>query len=137
VLLEGRCPAYLTPERFWTNQQRPDANRARADAGGAVREGPSLLGGLLVCGRWGQRLMVSYSGRASRLRYSCSRAAIEYAAPQCQGLAGRILDELVAAQVLTALQPAALELSLTAADDLEQQREQLHHHWQQQQERAR
>lgn len=137
ILLEGRCPAYITPERFWTNQQRLDANRARADAAGAVRDGPSLLGGILVCGRCGQRLMVSYAGRASRLRYSCSRAAIEYAAPQCQGLAGRVLDELVAGQVLTALAPAALELSLAAADDLEQEREQLHRHWQQQQERAR
>ena len=32
--------------------------------------------------------------------------------------------------------PAALELSLAAADDLEQQRQQLHQHWQQQVERA-
>ena len=38
--------------------------------------------------------------------------------------------------MLAALAPAALELSLAAADDLEQQREQLHRHWQQQQERA-
>lgn len=137
ILLEGRCPAYITPERFWTNQQRLEANRARSDAAGAVRAGPSLLGGILVCGRCGQRLMVSYRGQSSRLRYSCSRAAVEYAAPQCLGLAGRVLDELVAAQVLTALAPAALELSLAAADDLEQDREQLHRHWQQQQERAR
>jgi DNA invertase Pin-like site-specific DNA recombinase len=137
ILLEGRCPAYITPERFWANQQRLDDNRARTDAAGAVREGPSLLGGILRCGRCGQRMMVSYSGKASRLRYSCSRAAIEYAAPQCQGLAGRVLDDLVTAQVLTALTPAAVELSLAAADDLVKEREQLHRHWQQQQERAR
>lgn len=137
VLLEGRCPAYITPARFWANQQRLEANRARAEAAGAVRQGPSLLGGLLRCGRCGQRMMVSYSGQASRLRYSCSRAAVEYAAPQCQGLAGRVLDELVAGQVLAALDPAALELSLAAAADLEQERHRLHHHWQQQQERAR
>jgi DNA invertase Pin-like site-specific DNA recombinase len=137
VLLEGRCPAYITPARFWANQERLAANRARADAAGAVRQGPALLGGLLRCGRCGQRMLVSYSGRASRLRYSCSRAAADYAAPVCQGLAGGVLDELVAAQVLTALQPTALELSLTAADDLEQERQRLHHHWQQQQERAR
>src|SRR5436190_5337390 len=100
ILLEGRCPAYLTPERFWANQARLEANRARQESAGAVRHGPSLLGGLLVCGRCGQRLMVSYSGPGSRLRYSCARAAVEYAAPVCQGLAGRPLDELVAAEVL-------------------------------------
>lgn len=137
VLLEGRCPAYITKERFWANQERLAANRARSEAAGAVRQGPSLLGGLLVCGRCGQRMMVSYSGRTSYLRYSCSRAAIEYAAPLCQGLAGRALDDLVATQVLAALQPAALELSLAAADDLQQERERLHQNWQQRLERAR
>lgn len=137
VLLEGRCPGYITPERFWANQARLAANRARQEAAGAVRHGPSLLGGLLVCGRCGQRMMVAYSGRASRLRYSCGRAAVEYAEPLCQGLAGRVLDDLVAAEVLAALEPAALELSLAAADDLRQERERLHRNWQQRVERAR
>jgi DNA invertase Pin-like site-specific DNA recombinase len=137
VLLENRCPAYITPERFWANQERLAANRARSEAAGAVRQGPSLLGGILRCGRCGQRMMVAYSGRASRLRYSCGRAMVEYAEPVCQGLAGRVLDDLVAAQVLAALEPAALELSLAAADDLEQERARLHGNWQQQIERAR
>ena len=44
---------------------------------------------------------------------------------------------LVAAQVLAALEPAALELSLAAADDVEQERARLHRNWQQQLERAR
>jgi DNA invertase Pin-like site-specific DNA recombinase len=136
VLLEGRCPAYITPERFWANQARMEANRARVEAVGAVRDGPSLLGGILTCGRCGQRLMVAYSGRASRLRYSCARALIEYAEPLCQGLMGAGLDELVAQQVLAALQPAALELSLAAADDLQQERARLHQVRQQELERA-
>ena len=137
VLLENRCPAYITPERFWANQERLASNRARAEAAGAVRQGPSLLGGILRCGRCGQRMMVAYSGRVSRLRYSCSRAMVEYAEPVCQGLAGRVLDDLVAAQVLAALKPAALELSLAAADDVQQERTRLHQNWQQQLERAR
>ena len=137
VLLENRCPAYITPERFWANQERLAANRARSEAAGAVRQGPSLLGGILRCGRCGQRMMVAYSGRASRLRYSCSRATVEYAAPLCQGLAGCVLDDLVAAQVLAALEPAALELSLAAADDVAQERARLHRDWQHQVERAR
>jgi hypothetical protein len=52
-------------------------------------------------------------------------------------LAGRALDDRVASQVLAALEPAALELSLAAADDLEQERARLHRNWQQQVERAR
>jgi DNA invertase Pin-like site-specific DNA recombinase len=137
VLLEGRCPAYITPERFWANQERLAANRARSEAAGAVRQGPSLLGGILRCGRCGQRMAVAYSGPASRLRYGCARAMVDYAEPLCQSLSGGVLDDLVAAQVLAGLEPAALELSLAAADDVEQERARLHRNWQQQVERAR
>jgi DNA invertase Pin-like site-specific DNA recombinase len=137
VLLEDRCPAYVTPERFWANQERLAANRARSEAAGAVRQGPSLLGGILRCGRCGRRMAVSYSGRAGRLRYGCSRAMVDYAGPLCQSLAGGVLDDLLATQVLAALEPAALELSLAAAHDLERERARLHRDWQQQVERAR
>jgi len=91
---------------------------------------------LLVCGRCGQRLLVSDSGRARRLRYPCGRAAVAYAAPLCQGRAGRPLDDLVAAPVRAALEPAALQLSLAAAADLHQERARLHRLRQQDQERA-
>src|SRR5436190_568580 len=125
-IAKGLCTAYITPERYWANQERLAANRARTEAAGAVRQGPSLLGGILRCGRCGRRMMVAYSGRASRLRYSCSRAMVDYAEPLCQSLAGSVLDDLVAAEVLAALEPAALELSVVAADDLEQERARLH-----------
>jgi DNA invertase Pin-like site-specific DNA recombinase len=137
VLLEGRCPAYIPAERFWANQQRLDANRARAAGAGAVRQGPSLLGGVVVCGRCERRLVVQDTNGGSGLRYSCSRAATDYGEPPCQSLSGQRLDALVAEQVLTALQPAALELHLAAAADVEQERQRLHRHWQQRLERAR
>jgi DNA invertase Pin-like site-specific DNA recombinase len=137
VLLEGRCPAYITVPRFWTNQERLQANRARATSLGAVREGPSLLGGLLTCGRCDRRLLVQYVNAGKGLRYSCQRGALDYAEPICQSLSGQRLDAFISQQVLTVLQPAALELHLAAAADVEQERQRLHHHWQQQRERAR
>ena len=137
VLLEDRCPAYITAARFWSNQQRLDANRARAESLGAVRHGPSLLGGLLVCGQCGRRLLVQYINAGTGLRYSCLRGAIDYGEPPCQSLSGQRLDAFVSQQVLTVLQPAALELHLAAAADVEQERQRLHRHWQQQLERAR
>jgi hypothetical protein len=96
-----------------------------------------LLGGLLICGRCGCRMMVAYGGPQSRLTYGCHRQRIEYAGSTCQSLAGRVLDELVSRQVLQALEPAALELSLAAADDLQQERARLHQVRQQERERAR
>ena len=135
VLLPDRCPAYITAERFWAIQERLEANRAKNI--GAPRHGPSLLGGLLVCGRCGRRLMVGYTNGGSGVRYSCARGVTDYAEPVCQSLSGQRLDELVGAQVLAALEPANLELHLAAAADLRQERQRLHLHWRQQLERAR
>src|SRR3954452_16756251 len=135
VLLEGRCPAYITADRFWANQQRLQANRAASLKG--VRGGPSLLGGLLVCARCGRRLLVGYTNAGRGLRYSCVRGRVDYGEPLCQSLSGQRLDAVVSAQVLNVLQPAALELHLAAAADVAQERRRLHQHWQQQLERAR
>jgi hypothetical protein len=57
--------------------------------------------------------------------------------PTCHGLAARPIDDLVAAQVLRALEPAALEVSLSAIDDILAEHAQLDRHWQQRLERAR
>jgi DNA invertase Pin-like site-specific DNA recombinase len=136
VLLPNRCPAYISAERFQANQQRLTANRAGATTPGAPRRGPALLGGLLVCGRCGYRLGVNYNDNGRSLRYCCSRGLTSYGEMECQTLSGKRLDALVAEQVLAVLQPAALELHLTAAADMEQQRKLLHQNWQQQLQRA-
>jgi Recombinase zinc beta ribbon domain len=112
-------------------------NRAGADGRGPPRNGPALLSGLLVCGRCGYRLVVNYNNAGNGLRYGCQRALTCYGEPECQSLSGRPLDAFVAGQVLAAVQPAALELHLAAAQDVERQRQALHRHWQQQLERAR
>jgi hypothetical protein len=96
-----------------------------------------MLGGLVVCGRCKRRLVVQYTNAGTGLRSSCSRAATDYGEPPCQRLSGQRWDALVADQVLTALQPAALELHLAAAADVEQERPRRHRHGQQQVERAR
>jgi DNA invertase Pin-like site-specific DNA recombinase len=137
VLLPGRCPAYISEEQFWANQERLAANRANAASLGAARRGPSLLAGLLVCGRCARRLMVNYNNAGRGLRYVCDHAHISYGEPECQSLSGKRLDAFVAGVVLSVLQPAALELHLAAAADIEQQRQVRHQHWQQQLERAR
>src|SRR5207247_7368072 len=55
----------------------------------------------------------------------------------CHGLRGSVVDDLVAQQILRALEPAALELSLRAADDVQRERDRLALHSSQQIERAR
>ncbi|MHC5541554.1 hypothetical protein ACYOEI_25310, partial [Singulisphaera rosea] len=48
--------------------------------------------------------------------YTCSRGPTGYGEPLCQSLSGPVLDELVAGRVLAAVEPAALEASLSSSD---------------------
>jgi DNA invertase Pin-like site-specific DNA recombinase len=136
VLIRGRVPGYITWERYLANQERLRQNRSRPDTPGVPRDGAALLTGLLVCGRCGRRLSASYQGRG-RARYSCVRHLHEAKEQVCYGLKAAAIDDLVSRQVLRALGPAALELSLQAIDGIQQERGRLHRHWEQQLERAR
>jgi hypothetical protein len=68
--------------------------------------------------------------------YFCSRLASDYGGKACQNVSGPTLDEFVTRKVLEALKPAALELSLAAAEHVEREREELDHLWHKRLERA-
>jgi DNA invertase Pin-like site-specific DNA recombinase len=137
VLIRDRLPAYITWERFCANQKRLEANRTHPDAPGAPRQGAALLGGLLYCGRCGRRMQVRYGGRKCLPWYGCTRNTSDYGDPLCQSLSGTALDELVATQLLAAVEPAALQACLDAVADSEQERAELLHQWDLKIERAR
>lgn len=134
--LPDHVPAYISWARYEANQARIAANRARMEARGAVRGGAALLAGLVVCARCRVRLSVRYCGDHGHYRYVCAQWRHRYAAPCCQSIAGPLLDAYVSDRVLEALAPAALALSLQAADRVEEERAALHHLWQQRRERA-
>jgi DNA invertase Pin-like site-specific DNA recombinase len=137
VLLPNHCAAYISSEQYERNQARLQANRARADAMGVARSGSALLAGLVVCARCGCRLTVHYDDGGTRLHtYECVERWTHYGEAKCQHLAGPCLDTFVSQQVLAALEPVALELSLTATARLEQERAELDRLWQQRRERA-
>ena len=139
ALLPDRCPAYLTWEQYERNVARLEANRFRATTLGAVRKGAALLAGLVVCGRCRNRLGVHYQhshGHPDPFTYDCVARKNSYGEPLCQHVAGVCVDEFVTAQVLSALAPASLELSLAAAEHVERERAALVQLWEQRRERA-
>lgn len=134
VWLKERHPAYIRWEQFERNRQQLEAN-AQASLG-VMRSGPSLLAGLVVCGRCGLRMAAAYNNNGAGLRYSCCHNAIAYGSARCQTLTGGPLDALVSALVVQALEPAALEVSLHVAAAGEAPRHKLQQPWQQRLERA-
>jgi hypothetical protein len=136
VLLKDAVPTYISWEQYEQNVARLAATRAHADTLGAVRRGPSLLSGLVICGTCGHRWHVHYSGPRTLHSYVWARAVIEYGGAYGQYVAGEPVDTCVTQWVLKALEPAALSLSLEATARLEQERQALDRLWHQRLERA-
>ena len=139
VAIPGALPAYITVEAYHANLARLTANAARADQPGVVRAGSALLSGLARCGRCGRRMTVRYHLRqqTTQPEYVCARQQTDYGAGQrCQALAGACVDALVTQQVMAALAPAAIEVSLQAAQQMTAERAELEKLWAQRLERA-
>lgn len=136
VLIKDHWPAYISWQQYEWNLAQLRSNQSRANQRGAVRHGSALLAGLLHCGKCGRRLCVNYLGRGPYHSYLCCYLAVHYGEPVCQRIGGNALDQLVTEQVLKALQPAALDLSLSAAAHLEREQRDLEGWWQTRLERA-
>jgi len=136
VLLKDRCPAYITWDQYLRNRERLAQNRFGAQSPGTPRAGRALLPGLVVCGQCGRRMTVQYQNHL-QARYHCNYYYADGAPEPCPGLCARALDELLSRQVVRALEPASVELSLAAQADLQRERERLHKHWDQTLRRAR
>jgi len=134
VLIKDKLPAYISWEEYERNQRQLMMNTNNAL--GAPRKGVSLLSGLIVCGRCGLKMATRYTDKNSKLRYVCCRMAVDYADETCQSLVGEALDKLIEMQVLQAIQPSALEVSLKAAEDVEREKQLILSNWKQQIERS-
>lgn len=134
VLLKDRLPAYITWQQYERNLEQLKKNASKNM--GAIRQGTSLLSGLLICGQCGLRMATTYKHRGKGLRYCCNRTTTMYAGPLCQSLLGEPLESLITDLVFQALKPSSLEVSLKVAENLENERLQLQTHWAQRLERA-
>jgi DNA invertase Pin-like site-specific DNA recombinase len=129
VLIQDAHPGYITFERYEQNQQTLAANaatRGEERRAGPAREGPALLQGLVVCGKCGKRMTVSYHARCNGEPlpdYHCSREGIATGTPPCQTICGAGVDAAVSSLVLEQLTPLAIETALAVSTELAQRAE--------------
>jgi DNA invertase Pin-like site-specific DNA recombinase len=134
VFIPGNHEAFIDSQQFERNVRRLSSQPRRGPRPSPHRETVSLLAGRVFCGRCGVRMQPKY---LPDLRYECARRALDYGEPPCQSLSGEAIERLVNRQILVALEPASLELSLAAAERIETERAQVERHWQLRLERAR
>src|SRR6266446_5052243 len=92
---------------------------------GAVREGPALLQGIVLCGSCGRRMTVRYQREASLVIYECSQTHTQLAATTCQTMRGDRIDQAVVQCFLEAIEPAHLDVALSALAHLEARAKQI------------
>lgn len=141
VSLKQHHEGYITVEEFMNNQERLQKNRTNGEEtvlSGPAREGLALLQGLLLCGNCGHALTVRYRGNGGIYpTYQCNLLRREgMATKACMVFRCDLLDGVVAAQVLRALQTAELELALTALHELESRDNVILRQWQMRLQRA-
>ena len=135
ALIPNHCPGYISEEQYRRNQERIRHNRFGKASKGSVRNGASLLAGILHCAKCGRQMTVAYSSGV--MRYYCTTGRVDFRKPPCQSLSGKTLDELVADRLLKALEPASLDISIMAASDLEAEQRRVDDNWKQRLERSR
>ncbi len=133
VLIHDKLPAYITWEQWEKNQQILRENSARYGTGAA--RGAALIAGRVMCARCGSRMSVSYAER-SNARFTCDAARNHLGSKQCQAMNAKPLHDLIEQQVLLALAPASIELSLNAVRTIEADRATIERHHKQSVERA-
>jgi len=125
VLIPDHHPGFTDWDTYLANQARIGANirpQASRPGTGAVREGSALLQGLATCGTCGRKLAVFYRGPAKTVpNYYCQGSAelVNGRGSRHMNVGGQAIDAAVAAVFLAALQPAALQACLDAAEQLE------------------
>ena len=118
-------PGYLSWEQFLANQKRLSENfQVAGGAGrkaGPAREGPALLQGLVLCGKCGHAMTVSYHRRQGQLSpdYVCSVETTARAEPPCQRIPGGGVDEAVGQLLVQSVTPLALEVALNVQSEIQ------------------
>jgi DNA invertase Pin-like site-specific DNA recombinase len=121
ALIPGAHEGYVSWEEF---ERIAGAIRENTQGAGAVKNGPALLTGLLRCSRCGRKLTVRYTGSGHDvLRYSCVRGWLDNGEPRCIAFGGMSVDEAISREVLRVVQPAAIEASVLASQELGRQQD--------------
>src|SRR6516162_6719690 len=128
VLIRDHHPGYISWEEYERNQAMIAANTfGHSDAEPkAGRGGRALLSGLLRCRRCGGKLYVNYSRPGGVvIRYECSRERLDHGQGRCISFGGLRVDQALSKEVLRAIEGNAIEAAWKAAEQIEQQQQEL------------
>jgi len=114
VFIKDHHASYISFEEYEKNESTIDGNRLdtkRKRENSPPREGPSLLQGLVYCGKCGESMGVNYQYRGDRLVpvYRCDKELNKHRRELCQSIQGRTVDQTISDLLIDRLTPEAIE----------------------------
>ena len=110
VFIKDHHEGYISWAEYERNQALLAGNAyGRVGDTKSGRGGRALLAGLISCARCGRRLSVLYTGRYPRPIYRCEQPNVQLGQRRCLSVAGKRIDETLAAEMLRAVAPMAIE----------------------------
>jgi DNA invertase Pin-like site-specific DNA recombinase len=123
VLIREHHPGYITWTEFEENQRMLEENAymKKRMARKSARGGRALLTGLVRCGRCARMMRVFYGMRSGHAhRYQCPGDRALCGTAACIGIGGVRVDRAVAAAIVEAVSPHAIEAAIQAAQRMAQ-----------------
>lgn len=123
VLIREHHTGYITWAEFEENQRMLEENAymKKRMARKSARGGRALLTGLVRCGRCARMMRVFYGMRSGHAhRYQCPGDRALCGTAACIGIGGVRVDRAVAAAIVEAVSPHAIEAAIQAAERMAQ-----------------
>ena len=115
VFIKDHHEGYIGWAEYERNQALLAGNAyGRAGDTKSGRGGRALLAGLISCARCGRRLNVAYRGRSPLPVYRCDRPNLQLGQKRCFSFGGKRIDDTIAAEMLRAVAPMAIEAAMEA-----------------------
>ncbi|MGB7926400.1 MAG: recombinase family protein [Pyrinomonadaceae bacterium] len=129
---------YISWDQYLRNVKQLEDNRFlwEEEHPGAPRTGFALLQGIAFCGKCGRRMHVKYRQKGTRADYLCHQAQVSLALPKCQSFPNVPIDSSIVRQLLKAIEPAQIEMSIDALERLEERATDIERQWKQRLKRA-
>ncbi len=138
VFLPEAHPSYITMEEFEANQKTM-ADYCFRKEDRPPREGPSLLQGIVICGKCGEKMTINYHTYGDKImpRYICEERNKEYSKKICQSIKAEGIDNKISKLLLMTVTPLAMEISLAVQEELLKRKKEIENMYLQNVERAR
>jgi DNA invertase Pin-like site-specific DNA recombinase len=124
VFIKDHHSPYISFEEYEKNELTLAENCLATNSkreGSPPREGPSLLQGLVYCGKCGHSMQVNYQYRSEQRFpvYRCGHELHNYFGKLCQSIQGLEIDKIISNLLIERLTPDAIEQAINVRKELD------------------